>query len=66
MRSGVRKIALLDGGERSADARADTDVLAYGIAVEELRRLPEQRPHLMTVILGNIVRLCVDALAQRQ
>ncbi|MFD0981942.1 glutaminase A [Tropicimonas aquimaris] len=50
------EMALLDGGKRSADVRADTPVLAYGIAVEELRRLFDASPQILTTIYANIIR----------
>ncbi|MHA3977892.1 glutaminase A [Halovulum sp. GXIMD14794] len=50
------EMALLDGGRRSADVRADTEVLAYGISVAELKRLAKDRPLMLPTILGNIIR----------
>ncbi|HSF92850.1 MAG TPA: cyclic nucleotide-binding domain-containing protein, partial [Paracoccaceae bacterium] len=50
------EMALLDGGRRSAHAVADTPVLAYGFAVEEVRRLSKDRPQILETMLGNIVR----------
>ena len=50
------EMALLDGGLRSANAVADTQVLAYGFAVEEVRRLSKERPQILETMLGNVVR----------
>ena len=50
------EMALLDGGLRSANARADTPVLAYGFVVDEMRTLSETRPQIMETILANMVR----------
>ncbi len=50
------EMALLDGGRRSANAVADTPVLAYGFAVEEVRRLAKDRPQILEAMLANIVR----------
>ncbi|WP_165354518.1 glutaminase A [Tropicimonas sp. IMCC6043] len=50
------EMALLDGGRRSANVRADTPVLAYGLAVEEVRRLSVDGPQILETILSNIVR----------
>ncbi|MCE5973064.1 glutaminase A [Sinirhodobacter sp. WL0062] len=50
------EMALLDGGRRSANACADTPVLAYAFDVEEVRKLAQTRPRIMEVMLANMVR----------
>lgn len=50
------EMALLDGGPRAANARADAAVLAYGFSVEEVRRLSEARPRIMVTLLSNVAR----------
>ncbi|WP_163851838.1 glutaminase A [Pseudooceanicola aestuarii] len=50
------EMALLDGGTRSANVWAETRLLAYGIAVEEIRRLADSRPQILSTIYANIIR----------
>ncbi|PCD76729.1 glutaminase A [Pseudothioclava arenosa] len=50
------EMALLDGGTRSANARADTPVLVYGFSVEQVRELAATRPQIMEAMLSNMVR----------
>lgn len=50
------EMALLDGGLRSANAFAETSVLAYGFVVDEVRKLAEKHPRILEMILANIVR----------
>jgi glutaminase len=50
------EMALLDGGQRSADVVADERVICYGFSVEELKELGRAHPALITTILGNMMR----------
>jgi glutaminase len=50
------EMALLDGGDRSADVIADERVMCYGLSVEELEKLSAKHPNIMITILGNLTR----------
>ena len=50
------EMALLDGGNRSADVIADEQVVCYGLAVEQLQELAAEHPNIMITILGNLTR----------
>jgi glutaminase len=50
------EMALLDGGNRSADVIADEQVICYGLAVEQLQELAAEHPNIMITILGNLTR----------
>jgi glutaminase len=50
------EMALLDGGNRSADVVADERVICYGLSVERVRELAAEHPNIMIVILGNLTR----------
>ncbi len=50
------EMALLDGGNRSADVIADERVVCYGLAVEQLQELAAEHPNIMITILGNLTR----------
>ncbi|MEZ0280336.1 glutaminase A [Methyloceanibacter sp.] len=50
------KMALLDGGKRSADIVADERVICYGFRVEQFQALAAEHPNIMITILGNLTR----------
>ncbi len=50
----VGEMALLDGGARSADVVADTRVVCYGFAIEDLRALAAAAPDLFGAVMFNI------------
>jgi glutaminase len=50
------EMALLDGGDRSADVIADEPVMCYGLSVEQLEELGAQHPNIIITILGNLTR----------
>ena len=50
------EMALLDGGNRSADSVADERVICYGLRVEQLHELTAEHPNIMITILSNLTR----------
>ncbi len=50
------EMALLDGRPRSADVIADEMVVCYGFAVEQLREVAADAPHILIAILSNLTR----------
>ena len=58
------EMALVDGGERTADVHADEAVFAYIFSLERIRELSAERPHIMATILGNIVKYLAGRLRQ--
>lgn len=56
------EMALLDGGQRSADVIADESVICYGLSVERVRDLARDHPNILITILGNLTRDFSDRL----
>ncbi len=50
------EMALIDGGQRSADVVAEERVVCYGFSVQALRDLGRTHPRLYATILGNMMR----------
>lgn len=56
------EMAFLQGGQRSADARAETDVELFELRREDLSALECASPHLASQLLVNIGRVLADRL----
>lgn len=56
------EMALLDGGQRSADVVADEAVICYGLSVDCVRELAKDHPNILITILGNLTRDFSDRL----
>lgn len=56
------EMALLDGGQRSADVIADEAVICYGLSVDRVRELANDNPNILISILGNLTRDISDRL----
>lgn len=56
--------ALLDGGQRSADVRADTEVACAVLPVAALRRAERERPALALGLLKGLLRSAAQATAR--
>lgn len=56
------EMALLDGDRRSANVRAETDVIVYGLELERLGLLARQHPAIQSTILLNLGRLLSQRL----
>ena len=50
------EMAMIDGGPRSAELRADRAVHCYSLSVERLREIGRTQPRILTAILGNLAR----------
>lgn len=50
------EMALFDGGKRSADVVALERVVCYGFAIETLKEISREHPHILTTIYANVVR----------
>lgn len=50
------EMALLDGGQRSANVVADEAVICYGFSVLRIREVAAEHPNLLITILGNLTR----------
>jgi glutaminase len=61
---GFGESALLDGGLRSADVRADTHVVCRTLTVEAFERLREERPRLALGLMHNLLRLSAATAAR--
>jgi SulP family sulfate permease len=56
------EMAFLQGGQRSADARAETEVEIFELRRQDLAMLESAAPHLATQLLINIGRVLADRL----
>lgn len=56
------EMAFLQGGKRSADARAETDVELYELRRDDLAILELHSPHLASQLLINVGRILADRL----
>jgi CRP-like cAMP-binding protein len=57
---GFGESALIAGGVRSADVRADTVVECYALAAADFAGLEEGHPRLMARLLANLLRATAD------
>lgn len=48
------EMALLDGKPRSAELRADTDLICQALDIAQLKSLGKSHPHILTTILTNL------------
>ncbi len=58
------EMALLDGGVRSASARADTPVECAALSAQDFARLERERPALAIRMLRNLLRRTTQTTAQ--
>ncbi|WP_316650055.1 glutaminase A [Ovoidimarina sediminis] len=58
------EMALVDGGERTADVHADNALVAYKFSLDKIRTLSVERPQIMATILANIVKDLAGRLRQ--
>lgn len=57
------ELALIDGGRRTADISADTDMLCYGLSQKEFRAFVERHPDAAWTLLQRVVGLLREAQA---
>ena len=58
------EMAIIDGGRRSADLRADRPVRCYSLSTERLQEIGLAQPRILTTILGNLARSLSARLRQ--
>ena len=56
--------ALIAGGQRSADVRADTAVVCWALSTEAFARLKAERPGLVITLLHNLLRSLTETTAR--
>ncbi len=56
------EMAMLDGGRRSANAVASGAVICHAFAIDAIRQIAKDHPHIYAVILSNLVRSLSDRL----
>jgi glutaminase len=61
---GFGESALIAGGVRSADVRADTAVVCYALSTERFAALECDRPTLMIRLLMNLLRSSAEISAR--
>ena len=56
--------ALIAGGQRSADVRADTTVVCWALSTDAFARLKDERPNLAITLLHNLLRSLTETTAR--
>jgi glutaminase len=56
--------ALIAGGQRSADVRADTQVVVFALGAEAFNRLKAERPALAIALLHNLLGSASDTIVR--